>query len=73
MRTVVILLIFSEWFNEYPWVQFSCVEVNGLSYSAVMGCEANNYLCSGSCNSEVRIFEHKLNSGFLMQSVHETR
>lgn len=54
----------SAFLHESKWPQ--------LSFS-VMGCEANNYLCSGSCNSEERIFEHKLNSGFLMQSVHETR
>lgn len=48
---------------------FSLVKVNGLSYSAevegewpqlFMVREANDYCCSGSCNSEVRIFEHKV-------------
>lgn len=52
---------------------FSCVNINGLSYSAVMGCEANDYFCSGSCNSEVKIFKHKVNSGYIPQSVHKTR
>lgn len=69
----VLILIFSEGFSEYQWAQLSCVKINYLSSSAAMGCEANNYLCSGSCNSEERIFQHKCNSGFLMQWLHETR